>query len=226
MNVSSVTVSSYVAKTASGVGSLRPSAVASGPATATQTAATADTVSISHAAWVALVASSVSTTSSVDSHTANSIDARLAEIKSKDAMSRTDADTEYLWANDKKLTEIAAKGKSPDQLTASELDYVQKAGGLVNTMAYLSPDEKALYDKAVASGNTQAAAGLAQIALIRTGGHMAGGANGTTYDPINTAITAANIEKYFRHSIVDPSGDADAKFQALIQFLQNNPTTS
>lgn len=185
-----------------------------------------DTVSISPAAWAALGVSSAGTTSSSESRAANTVDARLTEIKSKDALSRTAADTEYLWANDKKLAEISAKGKSPEQLTSSELDYMQKAVGFVNTMANLSTAEKALYDKAVASGNSQAAAGLAQIALIRTGGHMAGGANGTTYDPIDTAITAANVGKYFSHSIIDPSGNAGKNFQALIGFLQNNPTTS
>ena len=185
-----------------------------------------DTVSISNAARAALMASSVGITSSSDSNSANSVDARLAEIKAKGAVNRTQQDQDYLLANDKRLAEITAQGKSPEQLTAEELDYVQKAAGFVNTMAEFSPAEKALYDKAVASGNTQAVAGLAQIALIRNGGHMAGGANGTTYNPIETAITAANIEKYFSHSIVDASGDADTKFQALIQFLQNNPTTS
>jgi hypothetical protein len=221
MNVSSAAVAAYAARIASGSSSTRAFAPASGTATDTHTAATADTVSISSAAWDALGASSVGTTSS-----AESVEARLAEIKSKDALSRTAEDTEYLLANDKKLAEITAKGKRPEQLTSTEVDYMQKAGGFVNTMAYLSPAEKALYDKAVASGNTEAAAGLAQIAMTRTGGHMAGGADGTTYDPINTAITAANVEKYFRHSIVDPSGDADAKFQALIQFLQNNSTST
>lgn len=226
MNVSSVAASSYAARIASGVGSLYSSAANSSTTTVTRTTASADTVSISPAAWATLKAASAGATSSADSPAADSVEARLAEIKGKDAVSRTAADTEYLWANDKKLAEISAKGKSPDELTSSELDYMQKAGGFVNTMAYLSPAEKALYDKAVASGNTQAAAGLAQIALTRTGGHMAGGADGTTYDPIDTAITAANVEKYFRHSIIDPSGDADAKFQALIRFLQDNPTTS
>jgi len=100
---------------------------------------------------------------------------------------------------------------------------MQKATGFVNTFAHLSSAEKALYDKAVASGNTAAAEGIAQIALIRQGGEMAGGANGTTYNSRTTEITAANIEKYFRHNIVDPSGNAESKFQALIQFLQNNP---
>ena len=100
---------------------------------------------------------------------------------------------------------------------------MQKATGLVNTFANLSSAEKALYDKAVASGNTDAAAGIAQIAMVRMMGHTAGGANGTTYDPLNTEITTANIEKYFSNSIIDPTGNAQSKFQALIQYLQNNP---
>lgn len=158
--------------------------------------------------------------------TSQLIDVKLSEIKSKDVMSRTASDTEYLWANDKKLAEISAKGKSPDQLTSSELDYMQKAGGFVNTMANLSPAEKGLYDKAVASGNKDAAAGISQIAFIRTLGHTTGGSNGTTYDPINTEITASNIERYFSHSIVDPSGKAQSQFQALIQYLQKNPVNS
>ena len=54
-------------------------------------------------------------------------------------------------------------------------------------------------------------------------GNTAGGANGTTYDPLNTEITAANIEKFFSHSIVDPTGKAQSQFYALIQFLQDNP---
>jgi len=155
-------------------------------------------------------------------HVSISVEARLAEIKRKDAVSRTDADTAFLFANDKKLAEISAQGKSPDQLTSSELDYMQKSLGFVNTMANLSPAEKSLYDQAIASGNTEAAQGLAQIAFIRTGGQMAGGANGTTYDPTNTAITAENIEKYFSHSIIDSTGNANTKFQALIQFLHKN----
>lgn len=68
-----------------------------------------------------------------------------------------------------KLAEITAQGKPHEQLTADELDYVQKASGFVNTFANLSSAEKSLYDKAVASGNTEAAAGIAQIALIRMG---------------------------------------------------------
>lgn len=181
---------------------------------------TADTVSISRAARETLAALTSSGVADVD----KSVEARLAAIKAKDAVSRTQEDQDYLFANDKKLAEITAQSKSPDKLTAEELDYMQKAGGFVNTMANLSPAEKALYDTAVASGNTEAAAGISQIAFVRMMGHTAGGANGTTYDPISTEITAANIEKYFSHSIIDSTGKAQSQFQALIQFLQDKPT--
>lgn len=187
---------------------------------ATLPANIADTVSISKAARdAASNASSSSATANID----KSVEARLAEIKAKGPVNRSQEDHNFLFANDKRLAEITAQGKSPDKLTAEELDYVQKAAGFVNTMANLSPAEKALYDKAVASGNTEAAAGIGQIAFVRMMGHTAGGANGTTYDPLNTEITAANIEKYFSHSIVDPTGKAQSQFQALIQYLQNNP---
>lgn len=183
----------------------------------------AETVSISNAAREALAASNASSFSSAAASPSSSVEARLAAIKAKGAVNRTQEDQAYLFANDKRLAEITAQGKSPDKLPADELDYLQKAAGFVNTMANLSPAEKALYDKAVASGNTEAAAGISQIALIRMMGHTAGGVYGTTYDPLNTEITAANIEKYFSHSIVDPTGKAQSQFQALIQYLQNNP---
>jgi len=190
----------------------------------TSPANTADTVSISWAAREAFAASTAASTSSASTNVDKSVEARLAAIRAKGPVNRSQEDQDYLYANDKKLAEITAQGKPPDKLTAEELDYVQKAVGFVNTMANLSPAEKALYDKAVASGNTDAAAGISQIALIRTGGDMAGGANGTTYNPFNTEITAANIEKYFSHSIIDPTGKAQSQFQALIQYLQDNPT--
>ncbi len=179
----------------------------------------ADTVHISRAAREALADSSSSAAANND----KSVEARLAEIRARGPVNRSQEDHDFLFANDKRLAEITAQGKSPDRLTAEELDYMQKAAGFVNTMANLSPAEKALYDKAVASGNTEAAAGISQIAFIRTMGHTAGGANGMTYDPLNTEITAVNIEKYFSYTIVDPTGGAQSKFQALIQFLQNNP---
>jgi len=164
-----------------------------------------------------------SSDSAVETKNMKSVEARLAEIKAKDAMSRTQEEQEFVRANDKKLAEITAQGKSLEELTAEELDYMQKATGFVNTMANLSPKEKALYNKAVASGDTEAAEGISQIALIRMMGHMARGTDGTTYDPLNTEITAANIEKYFRHSFSDPTGEVTSRFQALIRFMDENP---
>lgn len=171
-------------------------------------AESADPVHISSAARAALAAEGDA-----------SVDAKLASIRARGPINRSEADQAYLFAHDQRLAEIAAQGKPPEKLTADELDYMQKATGMVNTMANLSPAEKALYDKAVASGNTAAAAGISQIALVRMMGHTAGGAGGATYDPLNTAITAANVERYFSHSIVDPTGQAKAGFQALIAFL-------
>jgi len=171
-------------------------------------AESADPVHISSAARAALAAEGDA-----------SVDAKLASIRARGPINRSEADQAYLFTHDKRLAEIAAQGKPPEKLTADELDYMQKATGMVNTMANLSPAEKALYDKAVASGNTAAAAGISQIALVRMMGHTAGGAGGATYDPLNTAITAANVERYFSHSIVDPTGQAKAGFGALIAFL-------
>lgn len=145
---------------------------------------------------------------------------RLAEIKTRGPVNRSQEDHDFLFANDKRLAEISAK--PCNSRTADEIDYMQKATGFVNTFACLSSSERALYDKAVASGNAAAAEGIAQIALIRQGGEMAGGADGTVYNSRATEITAANIEKFFSHSIVDPTGNAMSKFQALIQFLQKN----
>lgn len=184
---------------------------------AASTANVADSVRISQAARDAFAASSSSATANKD----RSIEARLAEIRASGPVNRSQEDHDFLFANDKRLAEISAK--SYNSRTADDIDYMQKATGLVNTFAHLSSAEKALYDKAVASGNTEAADGIAQIALIRQGGEMAGGANGTTYNSRTTEITAANIEKFFSHSIVDPTGNAMSKFQALIQFLQANP---
>jgi hypothetical protein len=181
---------------------------------------TADTVRISQTAREALAASS----SSIGTNSDKSVEARLAEIRAKGPVNRSQEDHDFLFANDKRLAEITAQGKTYDKLTAEELDYMQKATGMVNTMANLSSGEKALYDKAVASGNTEAAGGIGLIALVRMMGHTAGGDNGETYDPLNTEITAANIEKYFSHSIVDSDGTVKSKFQALIQYLQSNPT--
>ena len=198
-----------------------PSAVTHSPSArqylAASPASTADTVNISQAAREAFAASSSSAAGSTD----RVVEARLAEIRARGPVNRSQEDHDFLFANDQKLADISAK--SYDTRTADEIDYMQKATGFVNTFAHLSSAEKALYDKAVASGNAKAAEGISQIALIRQGGEMAGGANGTTYNSRTTGITAANIVKYFSHSIVDPTGKAASKFQALLEFLENNP---
>ena len=108
-------------------------------------AESADPVHISSAARAALAAEGDA-----------SVEAKLASIRARGPINRSEADQAYLFTHDKRLAEIAAQGKPPEKLTADELDYMQKATGLVNTMANLSPAEKALYDKAVASGNTAA----------------------------------------------------------------------
>ncbi len=175
-----------------------------------------DTVRISQAARDAFAASSGTENSD------KSIEARLAEIRAHGPVNRSQEDHDFLFANDKRLAEISAK--SYDTRTADEIDYMQKATGLVNTFAHLSSTERALYDKAIASGNSAAAEGIAQIALIRQGGEMAGGANGTTYNPRTTEITVANIENFFSNSIVDSTGNAASRFQALVQLLQGSST--
>ena len=197
------------------------------PSSAASAANTAGTVTISQAAREALAAFEASASPSAGS---NSVEAKLAEIKSKDAVARTADDTEYLFAHDQKLAAIRDKinaNNGASTLTAEELDYQQKAGGFVNTMASLSPAEKATYDKMVASGNTAAAAGMSAIAFERaTLGHTASTKDGVAYDPTSTAITPDNIVKYFSQSFSDPTGKMQSQFQALIQYLQNIPQTA
>lgn len=154
--------------------------------------------------------------------TNESIEARLAEIQAKSEFEKTEEDMRYTLAYDARYLEICTKeNRKPGSLTASEIDYMQKTVGLVNTMAALNDAEKQLYDELVASGDTAAASGLAQIAAIRYGGHVAAGEGNTTYDPNSISITAENILKYFRHSVLDTSGKADADFLALVEYLEN-----
>lgn len=182
---------------------------------ATSSKTITDRINISEAARAALASSGNSIQQSVE--------ARLAEIKTKEALERTDAENKYVLENDVKFRELIEKGS--DNLTAAEMDYFQKAAGFVNTMAYLSDDEKQLYDDVVANGNHAAAAALGNIGILRLGGHTAAGMGDTTYDPINTAITAENILKYFRHSVIDESGKAEADFMALARYLENRVAT-
>lgn len=185
----------------------------------------ADKVSISDSAK-ALMASSQ--TSAQEAETQKRIDA----IKAKPGVERTEADVEYLSKNDKRFAELQEKMKASgldgfDSLTADEVDYMQKAGGFVNTMAELSPKEKDLYNELVANGNHEAAHGLMLVAMSRIGmsGQQVTLPNGKTFDPANTEVTAANIRNLFKYMFVDPSGNTDRQFDALASYLDKRGTS-
>ena len=185
----------------------------------------ADKVSISDAAK-ALVAASQSAAQDPG------IQARIDTIKAKPGVERTEADFEYLSKNDKRFAELQEKMKASgkegfDSLTADEVDYMQKAGGFVNTMAELSPKEKALYDELVANGNLEAAHGLMFVGMSRIGmsGQQVTLPNGKTFDPGNTEVTADNIRSLFKYMFVDPSGNTDRQFEALASYLDKRGTS-
>jgi hypothetical protein len=150
------------------------------------------------------------------------IQTRLDAIKIKPALERTGEEVEFVNSNDKRLSKIAAK--DPQTLTAEELDYQQKTGGFVNTMATLSASEKALYNELVAKGDYEAAAGMNLIALSRTGmeGQKVQLPNGESFDPMNTEITAGNIRNLFQYMFVDPTGEMNRRFEALAIYLEQN----
>lgn len=147
----------------------------------------------------------------------------LGTIKAKPAAQRTAAEQDYLSRNDQRLAELENKtrGKGPDALTADELNYMQKAKGMVNTMANLSPKEKALYDDFVAKGNTEAAHGLALIALSREA--MAHQEvmlpNGQSFNPTTTEVTAESVRRLFSLMFVDTDGSSARAFEALASAL-------
>ena len=174
----------------------------------------AEKISISSAARALLASES----------TAN--DPRLAAIKTKPALERSAADTEYLLANDKRLAEINAK--DPQTLTADEIDYQQKAGGFVNTMANLSAAERALYDELVAAGNHAAVEGMNLIALARHGmdGQQVTLPDGSSFDPTRTEITAENIRQLFTQMFVDGDGAAARRLDALAGYLERRGTNA
>lgn len=152
------------------------------------------------------------------------VNARLESIKAKPALERSTEDVEFLQRNDKKLAEILAK--DPKTQTADDIDYMQKAGGFVNTMANLSPQEKQLYDELVAKGDTDAVAGMNLIALSRMGGGQVTLANGKTFNPTQTTITSDNIRQLFSQMFVS-SDDQNAKsFDALAKYLDHRSSQS
>ncbi|MDD5373010.1 MAG: hypothetical protein PHO62_06250 [Sulfurimonas sp.] len=152
------------------------------------------------------------------------IQSRLDAIKGKPVVARTREEIEFVNSNDKQLVHISSK--DPQTLTAEELDYQQKAGGFVNTMATLSASEKALYNELIAKGDYEAAAGMNLIALSRTGmeGQEVQLPNGGTFNPMNTEITAGNIRKFFQYMFVDPTGETNRRFEALATYLEQHPT--
>jgi hypothetical protein len=151
-----------------------------------------------------------------------SIKARIDEIVAKPAAQRSEDDVEFLHNNDKKLAEIFAKG--PDKQTAEDVDYVQKTGGFVNTMANLSPAEKKLYDELVAKGDTDAVRGMNLIALSRMGGGEVTLSNGTAFDPVKTEVTAKNVRDLFSQMFVGADGQDQRSFDALAKYLDERST--
>lgn len=187
----------------------------------------ADQVSISNEALALLSKSQASNAQDA------AIQQRLAEIKAKPGVERTEADTEYLMKNDKRFVELQEKMKASgldgfDSLTADEVDYMQKAGGFVNTVSYLSTGEKALYDEMVSKGNHEAAHGLMLVAMSRIGmgGQQVTLPNGKTFDPTSTEVTADNIRNLFKLMFVDPSGQTDRQFEALASYMDSRQTDS
>ncbi len=172
----------------------------------------ADKVTISEAARALLSTPPAASDSAIEN--------RLNTIKAKPAVERSTADTDFLLANDQRMGEIRSKDSS--RWTADELDYMQKAGGFVNTMANLSTQEKALYDELVAAGNTEALNGMALIALSRQGmqGQQVTLPDGKRFDPTTTDVTADNIRMLFKHMFVDTDGSSERSFEALANYLE------
>ena len=143
--------------------------------------------------------------------------ARFDGIVSKPATQRTEADTAFLQKNDNKFADILAK--DVDKRTADDIDYMQKTGGLVNTMANLSPGEKKLYDELVAKGDTEAVRGMNLVALSRVGGGNVTLPNGAVFDPAKTELTAKNVRDLFSQMFVGTDGQDQRSFDALASYL-------
>ena len=150
--------------------------------------------------------------------------ARLAHIKTKPAVQRTDEETAFVQANDKQLAGILAK--DPQTRSADEISYMQKASGLVNTMANLTADEKKLYDELVAKGDTEAVRGLNLVALARMNSGDVTLPNGKTFDPTKTTITADNIRQLFSQMFVGSDGQDAKSFEALAKYLDTAKTAT
>jgi hypothetical protein len=149
--------------------------------------------------------------------TAEDVQARLDAIKAKPATQRSDEDGEFLRTHDERLAQLNAPGAKA--WSADDLDYVQKAAGMVNTMSKLSPSEKQLYDDLVSQGKTDAAHGLALVALSRMGSGEVTLGNGQSFDPKTTEVTPGNIRQLFSQMFVDSDGSSGRAFDALASAL-------
>jgi hypothetical protein len=154
------------------------------------------------------------------------IQKRLDAIKAKPAVERTPEESDFVVKNDSRMAQISAKNQNT--LTADDVDYMQKAGGFVNTMSNLSPSEKNLYDELAAQGNTEAVRGMNLIALSRMGSGDVTLPNGKTFDPRKTEITSENIRTLFSKMFVSSDGQDVRSFEALASYLdgKNQSTAS
>lgn len=181
-----------------------------------------DSVTISDAAKALLSQSQSSTVND------QAIQKQLDAIKAKPAVERSAEEMEFVSQNDKRFTEIQEKIKSNgfESLKADDMDYMQKAGGFVNTMAMLSPKEKSLYDDMVSKGDYQAAQGLMLVGMSRMGmeGQQVTLENNLSFSPIDTELTAEAIQNFFKHMFVSDSRNTDAAFDALSSYLEQNKT--
>ena len=169
-------------------------------------------VSISDAAKQALTAEISATRES------QAIQKQLDAIIAKSPLARSEEETKFLLANDKKMAELQTKDSNT--WTSADHDYAQKTLGFVNTMAKLTPSEKALYDDLVAKGEGKAASAMHLVGMARMGQEDVTLPNGKTFNPNETAITAGNLRNLFNLMFVDPSGQTDRQFEALAQALE------
>lgn len=148
----------------------------------------------------------------------------LDAIKAKPAVQRTPADQRYLAEHDQRLNEIQEKIKADgsESLCADDVDYLQQAMGLVNTMACLSPQERALYDDLTAEGHHEAASALMLVGMARIGmeGQQVSVPGGRSFDPQGTALSPDSVRNLFKQMFVDASGPSNAAFDALAAALE------
>lgn len=178
-------------------------------------------VSISDAAKQALTAETSATEES------KLIQQQLDAIIAKGPLARSEEETKFLLTHDKKMAELQTKDSKT--WTSADHDYAQKTLGFVNTMAKLTPSEKALYDHLVAKGEWEAASAMHLVGMARM---MPDEGQSVTlpyekaFNPNDTPITADNLRNLFKFMFVDPSGQTGRQFDALAQALERHEASS